>query len=544
MSFLPQARTSARPIPSSSPPPSARPGGPAACRPLTFHSVLFRSAADRPLEPPASEPGFFADLNLNQIVAAITAGKEEYVLKPFFYLPQHDVDDVAFRHEIMQDLEHPRLFADIKTFAKSMRVMRKHLTQAEKLHYKLQKLRWFLDAVDTFCQAVARLADDLSRAGLAARGLLAFREYVTGYVASEHFTSLLQQTKQLTADLSAIRYGVLVRGLHVQVRHCDGERDYGAEVAATFEKFKQGAGKEYNFDFTDPAEMNHVEAAILDLVTKLHPEIFSELANYGAAHKDFADSAIIAFDREIQFYVAYLEYIGPFKKAGLNFCFPRVIRAGKEIYDHQGFDLALAGKLLGDNATPVCNDFYLKGRERIIVVSGPNQGGKTTFARTFGQLHYLASLGCPVPGTRAQLFLCDEIFTHFEREEDIANLRGKLQDDLVRVHDILERATPNSIIVMNEIFTSTTFRDASVLSKKIATRIMELDLLCVWVTFLDELASLGAQTVSMVSTVVPENPAQRTYEIVRRPADGLAYALSIAEKHRLTSAMIKERLAS
>lgn len=505
--------------------------------------VLFKSE-DRVDTRAAKTPDFFTDLNFDQIVATVTAGKEEYDLRPFFYLPLDDADAVTFRHEVMRDLEDRSLLDDIKVFALSMRAVREHLAQLEKRYYEHQKERWFLDAVGVYGDAVSRLVRDLSVAEINSRGLRAFREYLGGYTSSARFTSLVEEAKLLGLELSRIRYNVYINGLRVEVRDHTGETDYSADVAATFARFQQGDVKEYTFKFGDSAEMNHVEAKILDGVVYLNQDTFSKLGNYRALNGNFRDPTIVKFDREIQFYIAYLEYMAPLKKAGLNFCYPRISAVCKEVYDYQGFDLALARKLLSERNTPVCNDFYLKGPERLIVVSGPNQGGKTTFARTFGQLHYLASLGCPVPGTAAQLYLADRIFAHFERQEDMTNLRGKLEDDMIRMRNILEAATPRSIIIVNEVFASTMLRDAIFLSKEVATAISELDVLCVWVTFLEEVASLNEKTVSMVSTVVPDNPAQRTFKIIRQPADGLAYAMSIAEKYRLTYDMVKERFGS
>ena len=509
---------------------------------MIFHSMLHKLPENAVAAETLDAPDFFADLNLDQVVDTITAGRQEYNLKPFFYAPLHDTDAVRYRYEIMADLENEALFQHIKSFAQKMRSMREHLAQSEKLYYKLQKQSWFLDAVEIYCEAVRSLANDLAHADLKSRGFLGLREYITQYAASEAFTALLAEIQSLKADLASVKYCLLIKDNTIKVRKYEGESDYSAEVENTFAKFKQGAAKDYKVKFSGWLEMNHIEAAILDYVAQLYPDIFSRLDGFCTVHSAYLDETIGLFDREIQFYLAYLEYMAIFKQAGLKFCHPQISDTDKEIYAFEEFDLALAYKLIAEKSPIVVNDFYLKGKERIFVVSGPNQGGKTTFARTFGQLHYLASIGCPVPGREARLFLADSLFTHFEKEEDIKNLRGKLQDDLVRIHRILKQATSNSIIIMNEIFTSTALQDALFLGKKIIEKIIELDALGVYVTFVDELTSLSEKTVSMVSTVVPDNPALRTYKVIRRPADGLSYAIPIAEKYRLTYSCIKERI--
>lgn len=490
------------------------------------------------------EPEFFADLHLDQIIEAITFGRGEYNLKPFFYTLLNDINAIRYRQEIMEDLENKVLFEYIKSFAQKFHEMREHLAQADKLYYKYQKESWFLDAVEIYCEAVTCLARDLTLVDLKSTGFLAFREYLAKYVESESFTSLLSGTKKLKAELSSIKYCLLINGNCIKVCKYESEINYSDIVEKTFKKFKEGDVKDYRMKFSEYTEMNHVEANILDFVVQLYPEIFTNLDNYCIKNINYIDEKISVFDREIQFYMAYLEFISMFKQVGLKFCYPQISSTCKEVYDYESFDLALANKLISNQSPVVLNDFYLKGNERIFVVSGPNQGGKTTFARTFGQVHYLASIGCPVPGSEAQLFLFDKLFTHFEREENINDLHGKLEDELIRIHNIFSKSTPNSIIIINEIFTSTTLKDAVFLSKRIMDKIIKFDLLCVWVTFIDGLSSYSGKTVSVVSTVVPDNPAERTYKIIRKPADGLSYALSIVEKYRLTYDYIKERIKS
>lgn len=509
-----------------------------------FRSILFFESGPEANLDGLKEPAVFADLNLDQVVDRVTAGRDEYNLKPYFYTPLRSVEGVNYRYDVLRDLEVPALAAHVRSFAEAMRQMRALRAQEKKLYYKRQKQSWFLDAVDVYCGAVRKLCHALIHLEVSSVGFRGLRGHLANYIESESFIKLAADTQNLKSELQAITYSFHINNRRVTVGGYHSEPDYGADVLRTFEKFSQGAAKNYRFELRDTPDMNHIEAAILDMVAQLNPETFSLLEEYSDSYKDYLNVVISTFDREVQFYLAWIEYMEQFKQAGLALCYPSVSDQSKEVRGSGVFDLALASKLVPGHVSVVTNDFSLRDLERILVVSGPNQGGKTTFARTFGQLHYLASIGCPVPGNEAHLFLFDRLFTHFEKEEDIQNKSGKLEDELIRIHHILEYATPNSILIMNESFLSTTLNDALFLSRKILRKIIQLDMLCVSVTFLDELASISDTTVSMVSTVDPKNPALRTFKVVRRPADDLAYAAAIAETYCLTHGSVKTRILS
>ncbi|MGH8982118.1 MAG: MutS-related protein [Acidimicrobiales bacterium] len=508
----------------------------------TFVGLLFPTSGPDPSV--GDDRSYAVDLNLDQVVASVVSKREDpQYLTTLFYRHLDDLDAVRYRQEVFSDLEDPGLRRSVERFSTQMSAVRAHLRQLKKMDERHQRRAWHLDAASIYCAGVRAFFEELAPADLASRGLSTFRAYLGEYVSSSAFTSLDADTAQRKKALGSIRYCTLFRDGKVEVSRFNDEADYSAEILRTFERFRQGAVDDYLVKYRTWPGINHITAKILQLVARLYPEEFRDLEVYCSRHALFFDDTVRRFEQEVQFYLAYLACLDPLRSAGLPFSCPELVSHSKDIFAAETFDLALAAKLIPAGSEVVTNDFELEVAERILVVTGPNQGGKTTFARTFGQLHHLASLGCPVPGSRARLLLFDRLFTQFEREESLARMSGKLEDDIARVRELLTSATSRSIVILNEVFSSTTLHDARFLGVKLLERIVELDALCVYVTFVDELAQLGDSVVSMMSTVVPEDPARRTFKVVRRPADGLAYALAIAERRGVTYEQLRRRLA-
>ena len=299
---------------------------------MTFWSILFDGAEQNSTAETREAPECLGDLNLDQVIEAITAGKEEYDLKPFFYTTLHGKGTIEYRHEVMRELENKALFEGIGAFAQAMRTRREYMGLAERLGNRYQRERWFLEAADIYCTAVTRLDEKLAGADLRSRGLLGLREYVRGYASSERLRTLMAETQKVKAVLATVRYCLAIKDNTIKVRRYEGEVDYSAEVEHTFERFKEGAGgktRDYRATFASAPEMNHVEYQILNLVALLFVDEFRALDEYWARNRGYLDAVIGRFEREVQFYVATLEFMAIFRRRGLAICYPQVVETRK-----------------------------------------------------------------------------------------------------------------------------------------------------------------------------------------------------------------------
>ncbi len=488
-----------------------------------------------------ASPDCVADLHLDQIVDAVTAGHGD--VGRFFYTPLRDLSTVEYRQQVFGDLENDQTRASIQNFVDGMRAMRSRLHVAGNVWHPLQRQGWLIAAVETYCRTVAQLRDELFDLRLQSLGLRDFGDFVSRYVGSDAFNRLVTDSAAVRDQLSKVRYLVHIEGLRVHIEKFDDHPDYSCKVGQTFERFADEIGRDYRVALADYNDMNHVEEQILQRVAELYPDPFRLLDEFCRRHENFIEPTIARFEHEIQFYLSYLAFMRRFTAARLAFCHPEVTNEPGVMDVRDAFDLAFALNAVAEEKRPVTNNFYLSGSERIFVVTGPNQGGKTTFARTIGQCAYLASLGCPIPASNARLTLPDQICTHFERQEHVLTLHGKLDDELVRIHDILSRVSAASIVVMNESFSSTTVSDALLIGSEVLRRIIELGCVAVYVSFLDELSELDPACVSMVGGVAHDDPTQRTFTFTRRPADGLAYAAALADKYGLSYEVLRQRIS-
>ncbi|MFC4372946.1 DNA mismatch repair protein MutS [Nocardia halotolerans] len=483
-----------------------------------------------------------ADLNIDQIITAIVAG-DEYQLRPWFNRPVRCAQTVRYRQEVFADLTDESVRTTFTDFAASMQNTRELLGRRARAQHPCQRQRWQLSASTEYLDAVTRLAQAVALLPLTSRALRRWREYVTAYVAGPDFGRLVEDVRRVQRALDEVRYGVRIIERTLTVTPAGTAPDYSVLITDLFSRFGSAVPRPPR-QRSEWDDLNQMEEQVLDRVAALHPAAFGQLAEFARRHEGFAHPAVLGFEREIWFYLTYLAFVRRVSGTTRSMCLPRIADPGASVHAEDAFDLALFTVRSRAETAVVCNGWRISDPERVLVVTGPNQGGKTTFARTVGQLFYFAALGCPVPARTASLPLPDRLFTHFERAEQAVDPDGRLAEELVRIRRVLEMATAVSVIVLNESFSATSTLDGLRISRDVLARIAERGSIGVWVTFFHELARGNPTTVSMVAATDPEDPARRTFRIERRPPDGDSPAVGLAQHFGLTYDHITARISA
>ena len=127
-------------------------------------------------------------------------------------------------------------------------------------------------------------------------------------------------------------------------------------------------------------------------------------------------------------------------------------------------------------------------RHDLVIVTGANQGGKSTFLRSIGLAQLMMQCGMFVTAESLCFSVRDGLFTHYKREEDTGMKSGKLDEELSRMSNIVDHITPHSMILFNESFAATNEREGSEIARQIISALLDKRVKIVYVTHLHELA--------------------------------------------------------
>jgi DNA mismatch repair ATPase MutS len=233
---------------------------------------------------------------------------------------------------------------------------------------------------------------------------------------------------------------------------------------------------------------------------------------------------------ELAFYLGCLNLEGRLIGLQEGICFPMVEEMGRRRHSVKGlYDACL---VLNMGRKVVANDFDDEGRG-LAIITGANQGGKSTFLRSIGLAQLMMQAGMFVPAERFSAGLCHSLFTHFKREEDAGMKSGKFDEEMGRMSEITDHVTPDGIGLFNESFAATNEREGSEIARQIVMALREKGIRVFFVTHLYAFAQSfweHDRDVAVFLRAERRADTQRTFKVVTGEPLPTSFALDIFQR--------------
>lgn len=211
------------------------------------------------------------------------------------------------------------------------------------------------------------------------------------------------------------------------------------------------------------------------------------VANALAQSVDHIYNFFKAIRTELAFYIGCINLNKILSEKQKVFCFPTVVPFGNKKLSFSGlYDICLA---LSSEQKIISNDLEAEGKD-IIIITGANSGGKSTYLRSLGIAQLMAQCGMFVPAENYTAELKDGIVSHFKREEDSNMISGKLDEELSRMNQIIDKINSKFLILFNESFAATNEKEGAEIARQITKALIDKGIKVIFVTHNYEYANI------------------------------------------------------
>lgn len=466
-----------------------------------------------------------------------------------------DIPTLEYRLDCLEDfLRIPELSETLRRAVSELSRSRPAEENAPRVN-SFYELNEKTDALTEFMGAISEINGIFRRisGGIrseAVKRLAAFFEELPKSESCAEIARDLAELREITSkSVKSVRVGINFDGRMIpeSAGIIEVSRQKIRPRANVIERLSGGSGERFSGE-------EHLNSAAKGLPPDIDTALFRELSELTAeCAKRIASalkaghsgllSGITELERQLDYYADAAAFVKSVEARGLKMCRPRLLTKEKREAKISGiFDLCLYREFVAKDALGqlagkiITNDVEFNDGARIYTVTGANNGGKTTFARAVGLCQLLAQTGMYVPAEEAEISVCDNIFTHFPRDEKTGIDASRFTTEIRDLREIVRRVTPHSLVILNESLQSTTPEECLDIAQIHLGFFAEAGARGIYVTHLtgiykrfDELNAKGGGLTafgSLVSAADAES-GRRLYKMLRQPPSGESLAFTI-----------------
>ena len=411
------------------------------------------------LAPTGNDAVLTQDLELRTLWNAM-AGGDEFLFetaKRAVLSSLTDPDAIAYRQQVLADcLEHPQIARQLYELAVEALDNERQAgglwfraSPDSILHRSVQVLKLHVDAL----KRLRQIADEQA-AGFRSEGFTRFFAMLRQELDDDYLQTVEHHLRTLEFRRGVFESAELAKGLKGRRYLVRTPREQRWTERLPFGNRSEG------YSFTIPARDENGFKSLEDIRGKG----INVVANSVAQSADHVKSFFSMLRLELAFYLGCLNLHDRLVAKGQPVCFPQPLAAGQLALTAEGiYDVCLTLHL---ESPVVGNEVHADGTS-LVMITGANQGGKSTLLRSLGLAQLMMQAGMFAGARSFRASVCNGLFTHYTREEDVTMESGKLDEELARMSEIAGQITRHSILLCNESFASTNEREGSEIARQI-----------------------------------------------------------------------------